>query len=80
MASFQAKIGWKRQRKRENKNYRSVSFLPDPVREHSKKIAKKFKKFKNTMMASFQAKICWKRLRKRANKNYRSVTLLPDGL
>ena len=30
MASFQAKIGWKRPRKRENKNYRSDSFLPDP--------------------------------------------------
>ena len=30
MASFQAKIGWKRQRKRENKNYRFVSFLPEP--------------------------------------------------
>ena len=29
MASFQAKIAWKRQRKRENKKYRSVSFLPD---------------------------------------------------
>ena len=29
MASFQAKIGWNRPRKRENKNYRSVSFLPD---------------------------------------------------
>ena len=27
MASFQAKIGWKRPRKRENKNYRFVSFL-----------------------------------------------------
>ena len=26
MASFQAKIGWKRMRKRENKNYRSVPF------------------------------------------------------
>ena len=30
MASFQAKIGWTRQRKRENKNYRFVSFQPDP--------------------------------------------------
>ena len=30
MASFQAKTGWKRQKKRENKNYRFVSFLPDP--------------------------------------------------
>ena len=30
MASFQAKIGWKRVRKKENKNYCSVSFQPDP--------------------------------------------------
>ena len=29
MASLQAKIGWKRTRKRENKNYCYVSFLPD---------------------------------------------------
>ena len=29
MASFQAKIDWKRLKKRENKNYRFVSFLPD---------------------------------------------------
>ena len=28
MASFEAKIGWKRKRERENKNYRSVPFLP----------------------------------------------------
>ena len=28
MASFQAKTGWKRLKKRENKNYRFVSFLP----------------------------------------------------
>ena len=28
-ASFQAKTGWKRLKKRENKNYRFVSFLPD---------------------------------------------------
>ena len=126
MASFQAKIRWKMQRKRQNKNYRSVSFLPGPsqkipkkqqknsknqkiplwlleqkqvrkgrerekikiivlfrsrpVREHSKKIAKKFKKLKNTIMTSFQAKICWKRLRNRENKNYRYVTFPPNGL
>ena len=30
MASFQAKKGWKRPRKRENKNCRSDHFLPDP--------------------------------------------------
>ena len=29
MASFQAKTGWKRQRKRENKNCRFIPFLPD---------------------------------------------------
>ena len=29
MTSFQAKIGWKRQRKRENTNYRFVSFQPN---------------------------------------------------
>ena len=38
MASFHAKIGWKRLRKIENKNFRSVP--PRPVREHSKKIQK----------------------------------------
>ena len=29
MASFQAETGWKRLKKRENGNYRFVSFLPD---------------------------------------------------
>ena len=44
MASIQAKIGWKRPRKRENKNYRSVSFLPDAKQKIAKKIEIKFKK------------------------------------
>ena len=52
-ASFQAKIGWERLRKRENKNYYSVSFLPTVL----EKIPKKFKKLKSIIMASFQAKI-----------------------
>ena len=43
MDSFQAKIGWKMGRKRENKNYRSVSFLP----VCSRKFQKKNKKLKN---------------------------------
>ena len=42
MASFQAKIVWKWPRKREHKNYRSVTFLPDALQ----KIAKKYKKIK----------------------------------
>ena len=78
MASFPDKIGWKRQRKRENKNYRSVPFLPEAKQKIQKKIAKKFKKLINTVMASFQTKRCWKRMRKSENRNYRSVLFLPD--
>ena len=77
MASFQAKVGWKRLRKRENKNCRSVSVIPDLYRKFQNK-AKKFKKLKNTITASFHAKIGWKRLRKRENKNFRSVSFLSD--
>ena len=49
------------------------------VIENSKKIAKKIKKLKNTIVASIQAKIGWKRLRKSENKNYRSVPFLPNA-
>ena len=42
MASFQAKLVWKRQRKRENKNYSFVPSLPDA----KFKIRKKFQKIK----------------------------------
>ena len=49
------------------------------VREYSKKIAKIFKKLKNTIMASFRGKIGWKGQRNRENKNYRYVSFLPDG-
>ena len=60
MPSFQAKIGLKRPRKRENNNYRSVPFRSYPTRNREfQKIAKKFKNLKNTIMASFQAKIGW---------------------
>ena len=46
MASFQAKISWKRLRKRENKNYCFVPFRSYPMcnRKFQKKIAKKLKK------------------------------------
>ena len=81
MAPFQAKVGCKTQRKRENKNCHSVPFRSVPtlrVIENSNKIAKKFKKLKNTIMASFQPKTGWKRLRRGENKNYRSVPFLHD--
>ena len=45
MASFQAKIGWKMLRKRENKNYISVTFLPDGLEKIPKK-SKKIEKIK----------------------------------
>ena len=72
MASFRAKIGWKRPRKSENKNYRSVSFLSDAYLKIPKKL-------KNTIIASFRSKIGWKRPRKSENKNYRSLSFLPEA-
>ena len=79
MASFQAKIGWKMPGKREYKKYHSASFQPNANQKIPKKIAKKFKNFKNAITASFQAKIGWKRMRKRENKNYHYVSFLPDA-
>ena len=57
--------------------FRSVPTLL--VIENSNKIAKKFKKLKNTIMASFQAKTGWKRPRMRENKNCGSIPFLPDA-
>ena len=51
MASFQAKIDWKRQKKRKNKIYRLVSFLPDPELKIQENQQKKIKKLKNTITA-----------------------------
>ena len=78
MNSFQAKIGWKRMGKRENKklSFRFVSTRR--VIENFKKIANIFKKLKNTIITSFHAKIDWKSPRKGENKNYRSIPFQPD--
>ena len=75
MTSFQAKIIWKRQRKRVNKNYSLVPSLHDA----KFKIAKKFKKLKIASMASFKARIGWKRPRKKENKYCRSASFLPNA-
>ena len=45
MASFEAKIVWKKPRKRENKNYRFVSFLLDALQKIPKKYQKNKKKY-----------------------------------
>ena len=52
MASFQAKLGWKRPRKIKNKNYRTV--YTRHVIKNYKQIAKKQK---NIVLPSFQANI-----------------------
>ena len=79
MASFQAKIGWERLRKRKIK----IFFTFPSDRTGNRKFQKKRRKFKklkkNTIVASFQAKIDWRRSRNRENKNYRSVSFIPDG-
>ena len=53
MASFQDKIGWKRTRKSENKNYLSVPFLPDG-KYKIPKIEKKNKKKNHCGLISSQ--------------------------
>ena len=48
MASFQAKIVWKRRRKREDKNYRFITFLPNALQkilEKQQKNKKKIRKY-----------------------------------
>ena len=52
MGSFKAKIGWKRLRERENKNYRSFKFLPDRLQ----KIPKKYQKKKIPLWHHFKPK------------------------
>ena len=52
MASFQAKIVWKRPRKRENKNYRFVSFLPDTLQKIAKKYQNNKKKYHYGIISS----------------------------
>ena len=55
MASIQAKIGWKRQRKRENKNYRSVLFVPDGLEKIPKKKQKNFEKLNNAIYGNISS-------------------------
>ena len=81
MDSFEAKIGWRRMRKRQIKIIVPFRSVPNRcIIENSKKGPKKYKIIKkNTIVASFHAKIGWKRLRKIENKNYPFVPFLPDA-
>ena len=51
MASFQAKIVWKRPRKRENKNYCFITFLPNALQKILKKQQKNKKKYHNGLIS-----------------------------
>ena len=64
MNLFQAKIGWKRMGKRENKKLSFRSVPTRRVTENSKKIAKKLKKLKNIISDSFETKIDYGPMRK----------------
>ena len=65
---------------KEGKKKLSFNFVPTRrVIENFKKIGKKLKKIKNTIMDLFESKIGWRRMRKRENKNYRSVSFQPDA-
>ena len=79
MASFQAKIGQKWPRYRENKIIVPFHSYLTRNKKFQKKKAKKLKKLKNSVMASFQANIGRKRPGKRENKNYRFVLFLPGA-
>ena len=59
MASFQAKTGWDRPKKKENKSYRSDQFLPNPLQRIPKKIAKKIQKIKKYHYGFFSSQNRW---------------------
>ena len=56
MAAFRTKIGWKRQRKRETKNYHFLPFLPDCLKKIPKKLQKNSKNFKIRLWDHFKPK------------------------
>ena len=56
MASFQVKTGWKRPRKREYKNYRSVSFQPETQKSQQNTHTQNPKKFKKVQKFSYKGR------------------------
>ena len=56
MDSFQSKIGWKRLRKSEDKNYRSVPFLPDAKHKFLKEQQKNLENLKIPLWLHFNPK------------------------
>ena len=79
MDSFQAIIGWKRKRNRENKklSFRFVSTRC--VIENSKKITKKIQKIKKYHYEFLSSQNRLEKDEKDRNKNFRSVSFLPNA-
>ena len=76
--SFQAKIGWRMMRKRENKIILPLRSYPTRNKKFPEKQENNSKNKKNTIMASFQSKKGWRTSRKRDDENYRSDLFLTD--
>ena len=77
MDSFQAKKGWKRMRKSENKNYRSVPFRSYPTRNTNfEKNSKKIQKIKKYHYGFILIQNRLEEAKKAENKSYRSVSFL----
>ena len=77
MVSFQPKIGWKRQKKRENKNYRFISFRSYPTENRKfQKNSKNIQKYsKIPLRLHFKPKKvgkCWKREKIKTIVSFRS--------
>ena len=75
MASFQAKTGWETLRKRENKNYRSDQFVPDPLQRIPKKMQKNFKKPLRLLFGPKDVRKA--RERKKKKLSFRSIPTQP---
>ena len=77
MDLFEAKTSWRRMRKRENKNYRSV-----PTRlliENSKKNSKNIQKIKKYHCDFISSRNRLEKAEKEKNKNYRFVSFQPNA-
>ena len=75
MASFQAKTGWERLRKKKKLSFRSVPTRP--VLENKKKNSKKIQKFKKHHYAFFSSQNGLGEAEKERKKNYCSDQFLP---
>ena len=79
MNSFQAKIGWKRMGKRENKKL-SFRFVPTPcVIENSKKVRRKIQKIQKYHYEFISSQNRLEKDEKNRNKNFISVSILPNA-